>query len=216
MSANFSRCCCASFLRPAVDLPRRGAAHTPASRHSLCPDNRVHLIEQSFSIKTLTGWPRRRYSRAYERRIPQSQDAEGRKKNLARAGVFIWLRESVTHGSPASLGKMAAAFAFAQAAEGGMIVSDQQKIRARSQGMSKGGRPAIKDRFTKLRVSRQRKYQLRHRAKGKCEKCYAARFCKSTLCAAHLVRQRKSTRKRTGYKRWKPGSPGAVPWEARK
>lgn len=58
---------------------------------------------------------------------------------------------------------------------------------------------AIQDQFSKLKISRQARYQLRHRAAGKCIKCPNPAFPGSTFCPAHLVAERE--KKRTLTKR---------------
>jgi len=50
----------------------------------------------------------------------------------------------------------------------------------------------IKDRFTKLKVSKQRKWQLRQRANGRCEIC-PEEIEKWGLCAKHLKLKRGKT-----------------------
>ena len=56
----------------------------------------------------------------------------------------------------------------------------------------------IQDRFTKLKVSKQRKYQLRQRAKGKCEKC--SRDAEDVLCDFHKQKAKKRYRCLTAAK----------------
>lgn len=50
----------------------------------------------------------------------------------------------------------------------------------------------IQDRFTKLNVSKQRKWQLRQKAKGKCELCQNDAV--GTLCAKHRAKVKKRYR----------------------
>jgi hypothetical protein len=61
-------------------------------------------------------------------------------------------------------------------------------------------REAINDEFTKLPISRQRKYQLRRQRDRRCTECgepaqYASR------CLKHLVLARERQRKKRGLKR---------------
>jgi len=55
----------------------------------------------------------------------------------------------------------------------------------------------ILDRFSKLPISRQRRYQLRHQAKGLCEKCTAKRVT-GTHCLKHAVESRDAAARRKG------------------
>ncbi len=52
------------------------------------------------------------------------------------------------------------------------------------------GRPPIKDNFTDLSISRQRRWQLRQAAAGKCIIC-AKKAIKNNLCKRHLKLNRK-------------------------
>jgi hypothetical protein len=56
-------------------------------------------------------------------------------------------------------------------------------------------RPSIKDEFTALPISRQRKWQLRRAKEGRCEKCgEPAAF--GTRCLKHLIQSREKQRKK--------------------
>ena len=61
-------------------------------------------------------------------------------------------------------------------------------------------RPAIIDEFTQLKVSRQRKYQLRMQRDKRCTEC-GALATRGTRCLKHLVRARERQRKKLGFKR---------------
>jgi hypothetical protein len=67
-------------------------------------------------------------------------------------------------------------------------------------------RLAIKDEFTNLRVSRQRKYQLRMRRDGRCTKCGEPIARGMVLCVKHLVQARERMRKVTGARRRYPSA----------
>ena len=59
---------------------------------------------------------------------------------------------------------------------------------------------AIKDEFTDLRISRQRKYQLRMQRDKRCTEC-GAPAVQGSRCVEHLVRARERQRKKRGLKR---------------
>jgi hypothetical protein len=61
-------------------------------------------------------------------------------------------------------------------------------------------RKPIKDEFTHLKVSRQRKYQLRKRRDHRCMHC-GQPAVRSGRCLKHLVEAREWQRKRHGLKR---------------
>jgi hypothetical protein len=61
-------------------------------------------------------------------------------------------------------------------------------------------RAAIKDEFTKLPISRQRKYQMRMRRDKRCTEC-GAPAAKDSRCVEHLVKARERQRKKHGLKR---------------
>ena len=61
-------------------------------------------------------------------------------------------------------------------------------------------RPAIKDEFTHLKISRQRKYQLRMLRDKRCMVC-GAPAREGTRCVKHLVLLRERNRARYGNKR---------------
>jgi hypothetical protein len=65
----------------------------------------------------------------------------------------------------------------------------------------KRGRPQIKDEFTHLPVSRQRKWQLRNMAQGKCRICSQPVVGSSGLCLDHMAREREATALRNGAQR---------------
>ena len=58
----------------------------------------------------------------------------------------------------------------------------------------------IKDEFTKLRLSRQRKYQLRMERDKRCIKC-GEPAVQGSSCLKHLVQARERQRKKLGHKR---------------
>jgi len=58
----------------------------------------------------------------------------------------------------------------------------------------------IQDEFTKLPISRQRKYQLRMRRDQRCTECGEPALVGSR-CLKHLVRARERQRKKRGLKR---------------
>ena len=59
----------------------------------------------------------------------------------------------------------------------------------------------IQDEFTALPVSRQRKWQLRHLARGNCSICGRPAVCRSGYCLAHFVAAREQLAKRHGCRR---------------
>ena len=59
----------------------------------------------------------------------------------------------------------------------------------------------IEDDFSELRISRQRKYQLRMRRAGRCMKCGELAAGESKFCLKHLLWSRESRRERSGAKR---------------
>ena len=61
-------------------------------------------------------------------------------------------------------------------------------------------RPSIKDEFTHLPISRQRKYQLRMERDGRCTEC-GEPVTEGLRCLKHLIRARERKRKRLGAKR---------------
>jgi hypothetical protein len=61
-------------------------------------------------------------------------------------------------------------------------------------------RARIQDEFTKLPLSRQRKYQLRMRRDKRCTEC-GARAMIGSRCLKHLVRARERQREKRGLKR---------------
>ena len=61
-------------------------------------------------------------------------------------------------------------------------------------------RPAIKDEFTHLKVSRQRKYQLRMSRDGRCTECGAPAE-EGARCLKHMIKARERKRKKLGAKR---------------
>lgn len=58
----------------------------------------------------------------------------------------------------------------------------------------------IVDEFTDLKVSRQRKYQLRQAAKRKCVLCGRKCYQGSVFCKSHLLAKRDYQRKRDSLK----------------
>jgi hypothetical protein len=54
----------------------------------------------------------------------------------------------------------------------------------------------IEDEFTDLKISRQRKWQLRHAKEGKCTKCGAAAAVSSAFCIRHNVKSALRTHER--------------------
>jgi hypothetical protein len=61
-------------------------------------------------------------------------------------------------------------------------------------------RARIKDEFTRLRVSRQRKYQLRMQRDKRCTEC-GEPAAEGSRCLKHLVKARERQRKKRGLKR---------------
>jgi hypothetical protein len=61
-------------------------------------------------------------------------------------------------------------------------------------------RASIQDEFTKLPISRQRKYQLRMRRDQRCTECGEPAMLGSR-CLKHLVRARERQREKRGLKR---------------
>jgi hypothetical protein len=58
----------------------------------------------------------------------------------------------------------------------------------------------IKDKFTKLKISRQWRYQLRMRRDKRCVIC-GEPITRGLMCLAHMVAARERQRKRLGLKR---------------
>jgi hypothetical protein len=58
----------------------------------------------------------------------------------------------------------------------------------------------IRDEFTKLKISRQRKYQLRMTREGRCTEC-GAPTAQGSRCLKHLVKARERQRKQRGLMR---------------
>lgn len=69
----------------------------------------------------------------------------------------------------------------------------------------KRGRKAIKDEFTHLKLSRQRKYQLRMLRDGRCVECGKPALG-GTRCIKHLIHARELQRERLGLKNRYPHS----------
>jgi hypothetical protein len=61
-------------------------------------------------------------------------------------------------------------------------------------------RKRIKDKFTNMRVSRQRKYQLRMKRDHRCTEC-GEPAVQGSRCLKHLVKARERQRKKRGLKR---------------
>ena len=62
-------------------------------------------------------------------------------------------------------------------------------------------RTPIKDEFTSLKISRQRKYQLRMQRDRRCTECGEPTDGQSSRCVEHLVRARERQREKRGLKR---------------
>lgn len=60
-------------------------------------------------------------------------------------------------------------------------------------------RRAIQDEFASLSISRQRKYQLRMRRDGRCEKC-GEPAVQASRCLTHLVQSREYARQKLGFR----------------
>lgn len=73
------------------------------------------------------------------------------------------------------------------------------------------GRTGIKDEFSKLTVSRQRKKQLRYIRDGKCSACGADRKNYATLCDECAVKRRIHQRNLRESKPWQSGKAGRIP-----
>ncbi len=61
-------------------------------------------------------------------------------------------------------------------------------------------RARIQDEFTQLKISRQRKYQLRMKRDRRCTEC-GEPAAKGSRCLKHLVKARERQRKKRGLKR---------------
>jgi hypothetical protein len=61
-------------------------------------------------------------------------------------------------------------------------------------------RRPIQDEFTKMPISRQRKYQLRKQRQGRCTEC-GEPAAQGSRCLKHLVKARERQRKKRGLKR---------------
>lgn len=61
-------------------------------------------------------------------------------------------------------------------------------------------RTRIKDEFTDLPISRQRKYQLRMQRDGRCTEC-GGPAAEGSRCVKHLVKARERQRKKRGLRR---------------
>jgi hypothetical protein len=61
-------------------------------------------------------------------------------------------------------------------------------------------RKPIRDEFTNLRISRQRKYQLRMQRDKRCTEC-GEPAAQGSRCLKHLVKARERQRKKRGLKR---------------
>lgn len=61
-------------------------------------------------------------------------------------------------------------------------------------------RARIEDEFTHLKISRQRKYQLRMQRDQRCTEC-GEPVVKGSRCLKHLVKARERQRKKRGLKR---------------
>jgi hypothetical protein len=61
-------------------------------------------------------------------------------------------------------------------------------------------RKRIQDEFTRLPISRQRKYQMRMKRDRRCTEC-GAPAAKGSRCVKHLVKARERQRKKRGLKR---------------
>ena len=62
-----------------------------------------------------------------------------------------------------------------------------------------------------MRLSRQRRYQLAHAARGLCRLCPEQAMAGTTCCEKHLVAQRLRVRRRIGATPWHPGGVGRPP-----
>ena len=61
-------------------------------------------------------------------------------------------------------------------------------------------RKPIQDEFTNLRISRQRKYQLRMQREKRCTECGAPAI-QGSRCLKHLIKARERQRRKRGLKR---------------
>ena len=68
------------------------------------------------------------------------------------------------------------------------------------QALSEQMRTSIKDEFTTLPISRQRKYQLRMQRDKRCTEC-GEPAALGSRCLAHLIKARERQRKKRGLKR---------------
>lgn len=69
--------------------------------------------------------------------------------------------------------------------------------------------------FSVTTLSRQRKWQLARLAKGLCEICGNEPLLTKRRCKTHALAMRRHSRKKYGYKAWRPGSCGLPPTELR-
>jgi hypothetical protein len=64
----------------------------------------------------------------------------------------------------------------------------------------KRGRPPLQDEFTARPISRQRKWQLRKQAAGRCKLCGRLAVTSSGYCMKHFINNRNYSAERFGYK----------------
>lgn len=70
----------------------------------------------------------------------------------------------------------------------------------------------INDGFDKS-LSRQRRYQLRMKAAGRCQQCGSKELFTTSACEPCVKKRRASSRKRTGSNPWQKGKAGRPPTE---
>jgi 5-deoxy-D-glucuronate isomerase len=80
------------------------------------------------------------------------------------------------------------------------MVREQNKDEPFSGQRERYMRKPIQDEFTKLSISRQRKYQLRMQRDKRCTEC-GAPAAQGSRCLKHLVKARERQRKKRGLKR---------------
>jgi hypothetical protein len=113
---------------------------------------------------------------------------------LSRASLA--LRRKDNHCAP--VGPVIAEIQLSLLSERALAVVELTKIN-QLEPLAPMRRP-IKDEFTNLKVSRQRKYQLRMRRDRRCTEC-GEPAAQGSRCLKHMVRARERQRKKRGLKR---------------
>jgi hypothetical protein len=81
-----------------------------------------------------------------------------------------------------------------------LIIKENKQSNLDDNDISLNMRRPIKDEFTDLPISRQRKYQLRKQREGRCTEC-GEPAAQGSRCLKHLVKARERQRKKRGLKR---------------